>query len=719
MSAQVQATDSPADAPAGGVAPPRPCRGMAVCLLFAALATALVLLRTGMVVFDMWSPRDGGDLPEALISGNLAFDLLNGAWRGWPSYLYITRGHLGNELLVSAIALPLYRLFGGSLFVLSIVPTLYSLAILFLLFFCCLKWANIRVGLVSSLLFVFCPLAVSSWAIYPYAIHLESSLFSFVAVLCLVHILDSRSERAPLTAALGLGINTGIGVFHSELYLLSLSIVVFFWFLGDRRFYRKKTFLVFVLSSIIALLPYLFFGSDSLIDFFRSVVSGRFSQTYTAGRATHSLATTLELMSVIFWPFGKLSSGLLPDGSITGLGWAAVALGGLFEARKKEKNLFLLFVHLYVLAYISILVLVRSSVQYYCFPCFPHAMVLFGVWFQRGIGLLGRNNTRPVSNAAVHPPRKAGSAERQPPPPLGGETDGGPRDLPFQDIGKPCLPDAETAYPTPRAEPSLARGALLCRTECRRGLTAAAYGVVLLLCASNAYEVIRRFEPRAFGRRLRIQLSRNGCCFYWPWGYFCPDGPKTDVGRTVEAIAARTRFQEISLPPGVLGKTIFVSATRHPVAALGPPASYLIYGKDVSFAGLEALAAQIENELPEDMREFAYQGLAVYYTNDNWLNDLLEDFGQGVIRDHIPEQHRWYFYNELARKLTHVYRDRPERILAAIARFDETERELLMQLRSALPSRTQASATGSPFGPVDSPRPDLPLRGRGASASSR
>jgi len=81
------------------------------------LALILILLRNGMVVFDLWSIYEGGDLPEGLLHGNFAFDILDNTWRGWPAYLYKVRGHLGNELLVGIMAMPFYLLFGNSLFV--------------------------------------------------------------------------------------------------------------------------------------------------------------------------------------------------------------------------------------------------------------------------------------------------------------------------------------------------------------------------------------------------------------------------------------------------------------------------------------------------------------------------------------------------------------------------------------------------------------------------
>ena len=73
--------------------------------VFAVFAAMLVALRLFLIVTNQWSSEFGGDLPESLVSGRAAFDLLNGSWRGWLTYLYATGGHFGNEVAASVFAL--------------------------------------------------------------------------------------------------------------------------------------------------------------------------------------------------------------------------------------------------------------------------------------------------------------------------------------------------------------------------------------------------------------------------------------------------------------------------------------------------------------------------------------------------------------------------------------------------------------------------------------
>ena len=142
-----------------------------------ALIVILILLRNGMVIFDMWSVQEGGDLPEGLIHGNFAFDILNSTWRGWPAYLYRVRGHLGNELLVGIMAIPLYLMFGNSLFVLCQVPILYSIGILSLIYYLCRRWIDKEIAIIAATLFVCVPVTIQGCGSLPLLFAFRVSFF--------------------------------------------------------------------------------------------------------------------------------------------------------------------------------------------------------------------------------------------------------------------------------------------------------------------------------------------------------------------------------------------------------------------------------------------------------------------------------------------------------------------------------------------------------------
>ncbi len=178
---------------------------------------------------------------------------------------------------------------------------------------------------------------------------------------------------------------------------------------------------------------------------------------------------------------------------------------------------------------------------------------------------------------------------------------------------------------------------------------------LFFICFLNVYDIVRHFDFKNSVPQLRKQLAINGCCYYWPYRYFWPDGIKSDFALQVEDFGVKTHFVEDVINESVPQKRIYISGTRTGVFSLLTPLSYTVYGKDVSFVGLEQLAGEIHKRVPDEAKQYAYMGLAVYYVNDNWLRDLLNDFRTGLIDKNIPKEFQRYFYISLAAKIFSKY----------------------------------------------------------------
>lgn len=580
------------------------CKNYAVLLIPALI---LILLRNGMVVFDLWSILEGGDLPEGLLHGNFAFDVLDNTWRGWPAYLYRVRGHLGNELLVGIMAMPLYLLFGNSLFVLCQVPVIYSLGILFLIFYICNRWIGKDVAIIATILFVCAPMEIQGWALYPYGLHLESAFFSLLAIALLFRMLESKVERSRILFSAALGVTSGIGIFHCVIHLLTLGCILMFWLLNNRSFYKKREFLYFMMFMAIGLIPYIYLGSDSLAVFIKNLIGGGFSGTYTHGRQTHSYITTLTLMSILFWPVGNLFFSKISGWMVTLIGGTGI-LGCMLAFRKsfwKDNMVFAILV-LYCAMYLSITFITQVSNQYYFFPVYAHMTIILAT----------------------------------------------------------CFCKVQTRY--------------LNQKRYYKGML---YSALLCICIVNIYEIVKDFEPRSFAPQLKKQFAIKGCCFYWPFGYFVPSGLKTDITLEVDQFALRNSFAEMRMDNDLPRKTVFVSKIRNGIFPLTSPKSYLVFGKDVSYAGLTRLVDEIESTVPDNSKEYAYKGLAVYYVNDNWLADLLADFKTDIIKGKIPSSYQHYFYGELTRKILNKYKNNPNKIKETIDMFNGRERDWMLKTK--------------------------------------
>ena len=104
--------------------------------------------------------------------------------------------------------------------------------------------------------------------------------------------------------------------------------------------------------------------------------------------------------------------------------------------------------------------------------------------------------------------------------------------------------------------------------------------------------------------------------------------------------------------------------------------TYLLYARDVSYVGMDRILQEID-KMDAEAKEYAYRGLAVYYTNDNWLKDLISEYRLGIIERKIPAEYRLFFYEEIARKIFNYYRGESPQIKRIINKFDAHQRELI------------------------------------------
>jgi len=550
----------------------------------------LVLIREGMVIFDTWTVKDGGDLPESLISGNFAFDILGGSWRGWDAYLYARRGNLGNELMTGIFALPLYFLFGNSLFVLCQVQIFSSLAILALMYYFSRRYFGETVANIASLLFVSFTVNIQSYLIYPYYLYFDNSSYTLLAFLIFVVVMDyNKQGKKPFLYLVFLGIVSGIGIFHAEIYILTIFCILFFWFLKDKRFFIRREFFAFLGGLVIGLSPSFYFGLHSYLVFFCEIFSGKINYAHDADIIANSYWTTLGLMSIGFWPIKTALFSLVNNQIITVLGIIVLFVTVFWKKVQNKLHLAFKIVAFYVFAFMLIAFAKKGSLEYYFHPLLVPTTIVLAVF---------------IYNVQI-------------------------------------------------------------KWFSRVYLQRCFYAVLFFICFLNIYEIARHFDFENSIPRLRKQLNINGCCYYWPNEYFRPDGFKSNFAIEVEAFGGITNFVDYndyniykSVPAinkSVPQKKIYISGTRTGVFPLSTPLSYTVYGKDVSFAGLEQLAKEIHEKVPDEAKQYAYMGLAVYYVNDNWLKDLLDDFKTGLIDKNIPEEFQQYFYVSLAAKIFSQY----------------------------------------------------------------
>lgn len=329
-------------------------------MAFAAFAAALIGVRLFLIVTQQWSGTFDGDLPESLASGRAAFDLLNGSWRGWITYLYITGGHLANELAASALALPLFWAFGPSLLALAAVPVLIAVLTAALLF----RLSGSRdAAIMATAYFVFMPLNVQSWLIYPYLTHGEAATWFLLALWILNPVLAGVAIGPARPFSAGMVIGFGIAICDTML-LAPLSIAAAL-LLGKAPRLPRRQFTWAAAGIAAGAMPYagyMLTRPGSVLLFYESLA-------HIGGDATSVSAYVMpfSFVSSMIWPLAQLVANA-PMRAVAGL---AVIAGLIWRARRATAapgaSRIELAVCAFTMGVVLLNVLLRSIDEYYMY----------------------------------------------------------------------------------------------------------------------------------------------------------------------------------------------------------------------------------------------------------------------------------------------------------------------------------------------------------------
>ena len=230
------------------------------------------MLTWGMGEIRGWE----GFVQESLKSLNFSYDILDGNWRGWKVYLYSTRGHLGNELIISFFAFPLYLFLDPSMLVAYQAPIIFSSILLGVLYWFCIRCFSRRVAIISCLLMLCAPASLQQFALAPVGVVFEVSTWSLLAALLFFKGVGSTSRIKYLLFGL-LGGVIGFGTFHNIIMLCTVLSLCFVWFFYYRREVSWAPLMALIGGFLIGGAPIFFLDSGKLVGFIPELLSGRYS----------------------------------------------------------------------------------------------------------------------------------------------------------------------------------------------------------------------------------------------------------------------------------------------------------------------------------------------------------------------------------------------------------------------------------------------------------
>ena len=208
-----------------------------------------------------------------LYTGTIAKQLIEG--RILPIFDYQAYHNRGGSLVVGILTIPFFLLFGQSYFSLKLLALSFSLATFVLWYLFLARFFNKRVALLAGLFFILSPPFYTKFTLMNYGKHTESNLFTIMAIFIFFtlffknesfsHSPNSSQEPEDMHANKKIyyaffGLVSGFGMYFDYIFFITLFTCFVFWFIFDKRFILRKSFLVFLVFFLIGLSPWIYYN---------------------------------------------------------------------------------------------------------------------------------------------------------------------------------------------------------------------------------------------------------------------------------------------------------------------------------------------------------------------------------------------------------------------------------------------------------------------------
>jgi len=177
----------------------------------------------------------------------------------------------GGSLVVGLLMVPIFKLFGGNLISVKLVALSFTLSSLILLYLLCNKFFNRRVAMVTSLLFIFSPPLFTKYSLITIGDASDSFLLSILFIFVFFKIFfNGKNDNIHFIL---LGLIGGLGTWFTFAFSITLLTCLIFWFLLDRGFFLRKSFLIFLITFILGFSPWIYYNIS--YDFIGLSIKGR------------------------------------------------------------------------------------------------------------------------------------------------------------------------------------------------------------------------------------------------------------------------------------------------------------------------------------------------------------------------------------------------------------------------------------------------------------
>ncbi len=216
-----------------------------LCLLFLAVRLT-VLLSAGSYAFEV----------EELYRGAIAKEMITGL--KMPLLNYQADHYSGGSLVIGALAVPFFLLFGTSLFALKLAPLSVALGTLILMFVFIRKHFGTPAAVWASLLFIIAPPSFTQLSLVAMGFHSESIIWSIgIVILFYRYFFCGRSAKTLFL----FGLICGLGFWFTHIVFNTIAACLASWLFLDRKsFFNRQNLVRFIGGGMLGMVPWVFYN---------------------------------------------------------------------------------------------------------------------------------------------------------------------------------------------------------------------------------------------------------------------------------------------------------------------------------------------------------------------------------------------------------------------------------------------------------------------------
>lgn len=216
-----------------------------LCLLFLTIRLT-VLLSAGSYAFEV----------EELYRGAIAKEIITGL--KMPFINYQADHYSGGSLVIGALAVPFFLLFGTSLFALKLAPLSVALGTLILMFLFIRKYFGLPAAVWAGLLFIIAPPSFTQLSLVAMGFHSESIIWSIgIVILFYWYFFGGKSGKILFL----FGLICGLGFWFTHIVFNTIAACFASWLFLDRKdFFNRRNLVRWICGGTLGMIPWFFYN---------------------------------------------------------------------------------------------------------------------------------------------------------------------------------------------------------------------------------------------------------------------------------------------------------------------------------------------------------------------------------------------------------------------------------------------------------------------------